>query len=90
MQHYSDRRHNNWLASLMMPVLGFRMGVVIGPLWKKAMTPPGGSLSADFESLLELEFEHILPGHGSLLRGGAKQALREAVERDVAPPRCES
>jgi len=36
----------------------------------------GGTILLDFERLLLLDFEHLIPAHGSVKYDGAKQALR--------------
>lgn len=81
LQHYGDYRHNNLLARVMMPFIGFPKTTVVGPIWLKAMTPPGGSLEPEFRRLLELEFDRLLAAHGSLLAGGARDAVAAAVDR---------
>ncbi len=81
IQHYGDYRHNNLLARMMMPFIGFPKTTLVGPIWLKAMTPPGGSLKREFERLLELEFDRLLGAHGSLLAGGARDAVAVALKR---------
>ena len=81
LQHWSDREGCSLLARLVMPVLGFRRGSIVGPPWRKRMTPPGGSLQADFERLLNLEFAHQIGAHGGLCRGNARELARAAVAR---------
>jgi len=81
IQHYGDYRHNNLLAKLAMPLLGFKKTTVLGPMWLKAMTPEGGSLEASFRALLEHRFELLFSAHGSLLRGGARDSLAQAIDR---------
>ena len=49
IQHYGDYGHHNLLSRLVMPFLGFRRSTVVGPIWLKAMTPPGASCAAEFE-----------------------------------------
>lgn len=81
IQHYGDYRHNSLLPRLLMPWIGFPRTTVVGPIWLKLMTPPGGSLKRDFERLLELDFERLLSAHGSLLESGAREAVARAVRR---------
>jgi hypothetical protein len=64
-----------------MPFIGFPRTTVVGPIWLKLMTPPGGSLEGEFRRLLEQSFEGLLSAHGSLLREGAREAVRAAVDR---------
>ena len=81
LQNWVDWRHCTLLARLAMPIVGIRLGTGVGPIWKKIMTREGGSLRADFERLLELDFDHLIAAHGALCRGGAKARVRAAVDR---------
>jgi hypothetical protein len=79
IQHHVDWTHCSLMARLAMRAMGFMKPMNIGPPWRKTMTPEGGSLRPDFERLLELDFDHAVGAHGSVCRGGAKQALRNTV-----------
>jgi hypothetical protein len=79
LQYYADRKFCSPLARIAMPLLGFKLRLIIGPQWLKAMTPGGSTLLPDYERLLELEFRHLIGGHGSLLRDSAHAAVRDAV-----------
>lgn len=81
VQHYGDYTHNNRLARLLMPFIGFRKTTVIGPVWLKLMTPEGGSLHGEFERLLEWDFDRLLGAHGTFLASGAHAAVRQAMAR---------
>ncbi len=81
LQHYPDWRGCSLGARLAMRAMGFRRGTQIGPLWKKAMTPPDGSLEPDFRRLLALDFNHLVGAHGDLRRDDAHAAAEQAVER---------
>jgi len=81
LQHYGDYRHNNLLARLAMPFIGFPKTTVIGPIWLKMMTPEGGSLKGEFERLLAWQFDGLLSAHGSYLRTGAHSAVAAALSR---------
>lgn len=59
--------------------MGFSLTMLVGPPWLGGATPAGGSLEPDFKRLLEHEFEYMLGAHGGYCRGGAKQAVAEAV-----------
>ena len=81
IQHYGDYRHNNWIARMMMPFIGFPKTTIIGPFWLKFMTPEGQSLRDEFEALMDYEFDSLLSAHGSFLASGAKVNLRKAIDR---------
>lgn len=84
LQNWENRRNCSLAAHIVLPVLGIKLGTGVGPMWKKAMTREGGSLRPDFERLLELDFDHLIAGHGALCRGGAKARARAAVDRAFA------
>ena len=81
VQHYDHDPLISTLGRIVMYPMGFFTPCVIGPLWLKALTPPGGSLRADFERVLALDFEHLVSGHGTPMIGGARQALAQNVAR---------
>src|SRR5690554_3739987 len=81
VQYYSDWSYFTWFTKLAFKLLGFKIGVNIGPPWLKRVTAKGSSLKADFEKLLELDFNSIVAAHGVLMRLGAKEALSEEVAR---------
>jgi hypothetical protein len=60
----------------MMRAMGFGPKHIGGP-WAKAMGP---DVRQDFERLLEEKWEHLVPGHGTVLSEGAKDGLRSAVK----------
>ncbi|MFQ5418609.1 MAG: hypothetical protein ACE5FL_16395, partial [Myxococcota bacterium] len=81
IQHYGDYRHNNLLARIAMPFIGFPKTTVVGPIWLKLMTPEGASLKGEFERLLTVDFDALLSAHGSFLRSGAKASVTRAVRK---------
>ena len=81
LQYHVDWSYVSLLTKLFMTVVGLRNGLVIGPPWLKRVTPTTGSLEADFRSLLNLDFKHIVGAHGQLLRNDAKQNVERAVNK---------
>jgi len=81
VQHYDHDPLISMLGKLVMYPMGFFTPCVIGPPWLKAVTPPGGSMRADFERVLALDFDNLISGHGTLKIGGAKEALAKNVAR---------
>lgn len=81
VQHYEHDPLLSTLGKVVMVPMGFFTPCVIGPIWLKQVTPPGGSLRADFERVLALDFDHLIGGHGTPKMGGAKQALAANVAR---------
>jgi hypothetical protein len=81
VQHYGDDALLSTLAKVVMYPMGFFTPCVIGPIWLKAVTPPGGSVRGDFERVLALDFDNLISGHGTPKLGGAKEALARNVAR---------
>jgi hypothetical protein len=81
VQHWTNRNYCNLRAKIMMPILGPKMGTILGPPWRKVMTPDGDSLEEDFRRLLDLEFRHHVGAHGGLCRESAHEGVAAAVKR---------
>ena len=81
IQHWTDWSYCSLPARLVMRLAGFSLTTLIGPLWRKYMTPPGGSIQPDFQRLLSLEFEHLVGAHGRVCHGGAHGKVKAAVGR---------
>ena len=81
VQHYERDTLLSSLGKLVMYPMGFFTPCVIGPIWLKAVTPPGGSVRSDFERVLALDFDNLISAHGTPKVGGAKQALAQNVEQ---------
>ncbi|MEJ2139311.1 MAG: hypothetical protein P8Y61_07665 [Gammaproteobacteria bacterium] len=79
LQNYADRRFCSLFARIAMPLMGFPLKMLVGPLWLKAQTPRGSTIRPDFDRVLALEFKHLIPGHGSVRRDDAKEAACKAV-----------
>jgi len=61
---------------LMLSSFGFWAEHNVGPGWVKFAKPRAG----DIRSIMELDFEHVLPGHGKAVIGDAKAKYRPKVE----------
>lgn len=81
LQHYGTFERHSLVARIAMPFMGFRQELLIGPLWLKYMTRPGGSVRPDFERIAGLQFEAFISAHGTPLMTGAHAALRAAIDR---------
>jgi hypothetical protein len=64
-------------AKMMMKLMGFIKPHNVGPGWIREAKPT----AADVRRVLDLPFEHLLPGHGSEVIGNAKESFRPAIER---------
>lgn len=82
VQHYElNDPLITWPSRLLMKRMGFFTPCVIGPFWLKGVTPEGGRLRADFDRILELDFDSLISAHGSPKVGGAKEALAANVTK---------
>jgi len=81
LQHWTDWSYCTFLAKIVMRSFGFSMRTLIGTFWLKAMTPKTGSLKADFERLLSLQFKHLIGAHGHLCRARARDEVAAEVRR---------
>lgn len=81
VQHYDNDPLISTLGRIVMRRLGFFTPCVIGPMWLKGVTPEGGSLKPDFERILALDFDNLISSHGTLKKGGARQALAANVAK---------
>ncbi len=81
VQHYEKDTLISPLGRAVMYPMGFFTPCVIGPIWLKMTTPPGGSMRADFERVLALDFDNLISGHGTPKLGGAKLALARNVAK---------
>jgi hypothetical protein len=68
----------NFPARLMMKKMGFFKACNVGPGWLQFAKPE----SAEVRSILDLDFEHVLPAHGKAVIGGAKEKYRPALESE--------
>jgi len=64
-----------------MPCIGFSKTTIVGPFWLKLMTAEGEGLESEFRRLLELDFDKLLSGHGTLIEGSAHAAVVRAIDK---------
>ena len=79
VQYHAGWRYFSWFTKYAFKLLGFKLGINIGPPWLKRVTPRGGSMKRDFDRLLALDFDAIVAAHGGWLASGAKQALADEM-----------
>jgi hypothetical protein len=75
-EYYSDDSRRT------MTEMGFFQYANFGPIWMKFDEPQ----EQDFVRLLVLPFQHLLPGHGSVLRVWAKEAFTARFQRVFCQP----
>jgi len=64
---------------IMMSSFGFWEAHNVGPGWVKFAKPRAG----DIRSIMNLDFEHVLPGHGEAVIGDAKAKFGPKVEGKI-------
>lgn len=69
----------NFPAKIMMKRFGFLKPYNVGPGWLQFASPD----ASDVRSILDLEFEHVLPAHGKPVMGEAREKYRPAVEGEL-------
>lgn len=70
----------NFPAKVIMKLMGFLKPHNVGPGWLKQAKPE----LPPIRELLDLEFEHVLPVHGTPVIGDARAKFRPAVEQACA------
>jgi hypothetical protein len=81
VQNWPNTARCSLPAKVVARLIGFtKRSAKIGPPWRKAMTPDGGSLQPDFERLAALKFDILIAAHGAPLVGGAPCALAATVK----------
>lgn len=82
VQNWEDTAGCSLVGGLACRAMGLISPAKIGPLWLKEMSRGQPQvLRPDFDRLVQLDFSHLIAGHGSLLRDQAKQALVASCER---------
>lgn len=69
----------NLPAKIMMKKFGFFRPYNVGPGWVAFAKPT----LKDIRSILDLDFQHVLPGHGEPVIGGAKEKYRPVLESNI-------
>ncbi len=78
LQHWhTTDRFFSFGAKLMMRLMGFIKPYNVGPGWYKNTHPSDDEM----RKILDLPFEHVLPAHGAVVKGKARDHYRPAIER---------
>jgi len=65
---------------IMMKKFGFWKAHNVGPGWLQFAKPNRGNV----RSIMNLNFEHVLPDHGAVVIGNVKEKFRPVVEGELA------
>ena len=74
------RPHTNFMAKLLLPLLGFPKKTIIGPIWMKKLVTDREGIREEFMRLMALEFDQLLSAHGVFLPQGAKADVERAYD----------
>ena len=82
VQNWETATGCSTLGKAMARMMGFRGRACIGPGWRKASEPKDdGGFKPAFDRLVELDFRHVIGGHGAPIKDTARDDLRAAVQR---------
>lgn len=70
----------NFAGKMGMKLAGMMKSYGMMPPWADKYHPP----KAEVAGILELEFNHVIPGHGEFVQGGAVEKFRPFLEAYVA------
>ncbi len=71
--------YTNFMAKIMLKKFGFFVPYNVGPGWLQFASPT----AEEVRSVLDLEFEHVLPGHGEAVLGGAREKFRPSLMSEL-------
>jgi hypothetical protein len=81
VQNWETTRGCSFLGGVMSRRMGFRGRACIGPGWRKISEPKDGQgFGPEFRKLLDLDFRHVLGGHGGPMKDTARDDLRTSVD----------
>jgi hypothetical protein len=80
LQNHADTEGASFMARLITPLMGFKGGLIVAPMWRKYQKVAGAQVSAAFAPALELSFANVITGHGPAIVGGADAITRSAVQ----------
>lgn len=69
----------NFIGKIAMRKMGFYKAHNVGPGWLQFASPE----ATEVRSLLNLNFEHVLPAHGDAVVGQAKEKFRPNIEGEL-------
>jgi hypothetical protein len=84
LQNHADLEGVSFVARIITPLMGFKGGLIVAPMWRRLHKLSGAQVSAAFAPALALPFANVITGHGPAICGGADDATRAAVQRASA------
>ena len=80
LQNYVDQENVSLMARLMTPLMGFKGGLIIAPMWRKFQKIKPGDLPETMASVLSCDFDTLVCGHGPPIVGAAAAKVQAAVK----------
>jgi hypothetical protein len=79
IQNHADTEGASIGARIMMPLMGFKGGVIAPPMWRRVQKLSGPRLRETLAGLTTLGFANLVTGHGPPIVGGADELVRSAI-----------
>ena len=80
LQNQVDAEGASLLARLVFPLMGFRGGLIVPPMWRRFQKVGPSALRDSFSNLTAHSFDTLVPGHGPPVLGGAAAKVKAVVE----------
>jgi hypothetical protein len=83
LQYHVDLAHTSLFARVVTPLLGFKGGVIVAPMWRKLQKVQGEAVRGAFAGITGLTYANLVTGHGPPIVNGADELVRDALARLV-------
>jgi hypothetical protein len=81
LQNHVDAEGTSALARVMTPLMGFKGGVIVAPMWRRFQKVQGPAVERAFGQAMARRFANLITGHGPAVIGGAHELVRSAIAR---------
>jgi hypothetical protein len=79
IQNCVDGEGCSFIARAMMPMMGFKGGVIVPKMWRKYQKLAGDAVTKALAGVTDKTFANLIAGHGPAAIGGADASVRAAV-----------
>lgn len=80
LQNHVDFEGASFLGRVMTPLMGFKGGLIVAPMWRKYQKISGAQVRAAFEPLRDRPFSNLVTGHGPPVIGNAAALAKASIE----------
>ncbi len=84
LQDWSDYGQCSWLSKRVLPRMGFKKRLLVGPIWKKMFSTDNAVLQQNFDRIMGLDFRHFVAAHGGYRLDDAAEHVQTAVRNAFA------